>query len=94
MCRKNSWLFNTFSFESKLPEIFRDIHEAHQKIDARLKAEQFKVWYKCHHSGPRIIRPRGLGIPLNCANFTVHNSLPSIAHVKLGVADNWGSLLN
>ena len=33
------------SFECKLPEIFRDIHEAHQKIDARLKAEQFKVVY-------------------------------------------------
>ncbi len=31
------------SFESKLPEIFKDVHEAHSKIDARLKAEQFKV---------------------------------------------------
>jgi len=29
-------------FEAKLPEIFRDIHETYEKIDARLKAEQFK----------------------------------------------------
>jgi len=26
-----------------LPEIFKDIHEAYEQIDARLKAEQFKV---------------------------------------------------
>jgi len=32
------------SFEAKLPEIFKDIHDAKEKIDARLKAEQFKVW--------------------------------------------------
>lgn len=32
------------SFEAKLPEIFKDIHEAYEKIDARLKAEQFKVY--------------------------------------------------
>ena len=30
-------------FEAKLPEIFKDIHEAYEQIDARLKAEQFKV---------------------------------------------------
>ncbi|ESN93638.1 hypothetical protein HELRODRAFT_115506 [Helobdella robusta] len=29
-------------FEQKLPDIFKDIHDAHEKIDARLKAEQFK----------------------------------------------------
>lgn len=29
-------------FEVKLPEIFKDVHEAYEKIDARLKAEQFK----------------------------------------------------
>jgi len=32
-----------FRFEAKLPEIFKDIHEAYEQIDARLKAEQFKV---------------------------------------------------
>jgi len=26
-----------------LPEIFKDVHEAYEQIDARLKAEQFKV---------------------------------------------------
>ena len=26
-----------------MPEIFKDIHEAYEQIDARLKAEQFKV---------------------------------------------------
>ncbi len=31
------------SFEVKLPEIFRDIHDTYENIDARLKAEQFKV---------------------------------------------------
>ena len=41
-----SWLYMVnidFSFESKLPDIFKDIHELYKKIDARLKAEQFKV---------------------------------------------------
>ena len=32
-----------FSFEVKLPEIFQDLHATYEKIDARLKAEQFKV---------------------------------------------------
>ena len=32
-----------YSLESKLPEVFDDIREAHEKIDARLKAEHFKV---------------------------------------------------
>jgi len=32
-----------YRFEAKLPEIFKDIHEAYEQIDARLKAEQFKV---------------------------------------------------
>lgn len=41
-CMRFSFIIS--SFESKLPEIFRDVHEAHQKIDARLKAEQFKVF--------------------------------------------------
>lgn len=36
-------LLFVLSFEAKLPEIFKDIHEAYEKIDARLKAEQFKV---------------------------------------------------
>ena len=31
------------SFESKLPEIFKDLHDAYEKIEGRLKAEQFKV---------------------------------------------------
>ena len=30
-------------FEGKLPEIFKDIHESYEQIEARLKAEQFKV---------------------------------------------------
>lgn len=30
-------------FEPKLGEIYKDIHEAYDKIDARLRAEQFKV---------------------------------------------------
>jgi len=34
---------DTYRFEAKLPEIFKDIHEAYDQIDARLKAEQFKV---------------------------------------------------
>ncbi|KAL3847445.1 hypothetical protein ACJMK2_018351 [Sinanodonta woodiana] len=29
-------------FNSKLPEVFKDIHEAYESIDGRLKAEQFK----------------------------------------------------
>ncbi|XP_013393846.1 U2 snRNP-associated SURP motif-containing protein isoform X1 [Lingula anatina] len=29
-------------FESKLPEIFRDVHDSYDNIDGRLKAEQFK----------------------------------------------------
>jgi U2-associated protein SR140 len=29
-------------FEAKLPEVFKDVHEAYEQIDARLKAEQFK----------------------------------------------------
>ncbi|XP_052782841.1 U2 snRNP-associated SURP motif-containing protein-like isoform X2 [Mya arenaria] len=29
-------------FQKKLPEIFRDVHEAYDNIDSRLKAEQFK----------------------------------------------------
>ena len=32
-----------FRFEPKLAEIFKDIHDAYEKIDARLRAEQFKV---------------------------------------------------
>ena len=36
-----------YSFEAKLTEVFKDIHEAYEKIEGRLKAEQFKVrWYK------------------------------------------------
>ena len=37
-------LFNCVQrFENKLPDIFKDVHEAYEQIDARLKAEQFKV---------------------------------------------------
>ena len=39
------WLFFcfSFSFECKLQEIFKDIHDAYERIEGRLKAEQFKV---------------------------------------------------
>ena len=30
------------NFEGKLQEVFKNLHDAHEKIDARLKAEQFK----------------------------------------------------
>jgi len=36
-------LYYVYRFEIKLPEIFKDIHEAYEQIEARLKAEQFKV---------------------------------------------------
>ena len=39
----SQYLLLTYRFESKLPEVFKDIHEAYEQIDARLKAEQFKV---------------------------------------------------
>jgi hypothetical protein len=38
-------LFVLIRFEAKLPEIFKDVHEAYEQIDARLKAEQFKVQF-------------------------------------------------
>lgn len=44
MSRLFLFLFS-FRFEAKLPEIFKDVHEAYEQIDARLKAEQFKVWF-------------------------------------------------
>ena len=36
-------IFVCFSFQRKLKEIFRDVHETYDNIDGRLKAEQFKV---------------------------------------------------
>lgn len=40
----NTVLFFFFSsFQRKLKEIFRDVHETYDNIDGRLKAEQFKV---------------------------------------------------
>ena len=39
---KHSMIFLS-SFECKLPEVFKDLHEFYEKIEGRLKAEQFKV---------------------------------------------------
>ena len=36
-------MFISCSFEAKLPEIFKDVHDSYEKIEGRLKAEQFKV---------------------------------------------------
>ena len=41
--------FLYFSFQVKLPDIFKDIHETYIKIDSRLKAEQFKVCFFFTH---------------------------------------------
>ena len=38
-----------FSFQLKLPEIYKDVHETYSSIDGRLKAEQFKVTYFTIH---------------------------------------------
>ena len=37
------WLEFVSSFESKLSEVFKDMHDYHAQIEGRLKAEQFKV---------------------------------------------------
>lgn len=35
-----------YSFQHKLQDIFKDVHETYAGIDGRLKAEQFKVCNK------------------------------------------------
>lgn len=36
-------IFSCYSFQHKLQDIFKDVHETYAGIDGRLKAEQFKV---------------------------------------------------